>query len=402
MKVAYLASRFPTIAETFILFEILELRRLGLDVSIYPLIHQREEAMHGEVEELRGSIHHIPLFSLRVARAQGYWLARRPLRYLGAWGRAILENFTSPGFLARTFAVIPLAACYARELSAAGVDHVHAHWATHPALAAFVIHRLTGLPYTFTIHAHDLYVDRHMLETKIREARSVVTISEYNRTFIEELYGRNAAAKTSVVRCGIDTEHFAPGSRPKPGGPFRILCIATLKDYKGHRYLIEACGILAGKGLDFRCTLVGEGPLRAEIEALIRAKGLEGNVVLAGFQPRQAVREMLQESGLMVLPSVVTETGKMEGIPVSLMEAMAMEVPVVATRISGISELVEDGVNGLLVRPGDSRELAAAALLIIETPPRAREMGRAGRETVLREYDLKKNAVSLLGIITGR
>lgn len=401
MKVAYVVSRFPTIAETFILHEILELRRLGVGVDVYPLIHQREEVVHSEVEELKGRVHHISLISLKVAWSQVYWLARKPLRYLGVWGRAIRENLASPKFLARAFVAVPLAACYAREMSASGVNHVHAHWATHPALAAFVIHRLTDLPYTFTIHAHDLYVERHMLETKIREARGVVTISEYNRKLIEELYGPHAAVKTNVVRCGIDTEYFTPGSGRRPGSPFRILCIATLKDYKGHRHLVEACAILTEKGLDFRCTLVGGGPLRVDIESQVKAKGLEGKIVLAGFQPRHTVLEMLRESDVMVLPSVVTETGKMEGIPVALMEAMAAEVPVVATRISGIGELVEDRVNGLLVESADSGALAAAMRLIIENPLRAREMGRAGRETVLRDYDLRKNAASLFRIITG-
>ena len=401
MTVAYLMSRFPTVSETFILYEMIELERAGLRVEVFPLIRERVDVVHPGAESLIRRAQHTRLLSRATMGAQLHWLRRRPRAYLDGWRRALLGNARSPRFLARALVVVPLAARFAQRMDELGVDRVHAHWATHPTLAAYIVQRLTGRPYSFTGHAHDIYVDRAMLEEKIRRARFVVTISEFNRGLLTRLYGPEAGEKTVVVRCGVDPTAFPAGtpSTRESGDPVTILCVASLKDYKGHRYLLDACRILRDKEAPFRCLLVGEGEDRPQIEKRIAHLGLGAEVEMLGQLPRDRVAALMREADLMVLPSVTTPSGKMEGIPVSLMEALAVGLPAVATSLSGVSELIEDGRTGLLVPEGDAEQLADAIERLIHDPELAARLASAGREKVMAEFDLRRNAAVLRELI---
>ncbi len=392
-------SRFPTINETFILYEILELERLGLQVEIFPLIRQQEQVVHPEVEALVERTHYSRVLSSQVLAAQLYWLRKRPRAYFNAWYQSLRGNIRSLGFLARALFVVPQAALFARQIEALEVEHVHAHWATHPTLAAYVVHRLTGTPYSITAHAHDIYENRTMLDEKIRQASFVVTISQYNLQLLSELYGSTATNKTVVIHCGIDPYVFQPRSDMSRSTPFTIVCVASLRDYKGHPYLIEACAELAAQGLSFQCLLIGEGEDRPKIEAQIAQLGLNSYVSLLGHQPRNRVSELVAEADVVVLPSVTTNSGKKEGIPVALMEALASEKPVVATEISGIPELIEDGHSGILVPERNAQLLAEALFKLYNDPELGRRLGVAGRNKVLNEFDLRQNTARLSSLL---
>jgi glycosyltransferase involved in cell wall biosynthesis len=389
-------SWYPTVTETFILHEMLELQRLGVDLEIYPLLGAATDIRHPGSEELAGRVQHHRALSAEFVLAQLQWLLCRPGRYLRAWTRALLGNASSAGFLARALVIVPRAAVVARRMELHGIWHVHAHWATHPTLASFVVRELTGIGYSFTIHAHDLFVDRAMLRQKIEAARFVVTISRFNRALVGRLFGAAAFAKTVVIPCGIDPRLFPPRSPRPPGGSLRIVCIAALRDYKGHRWLVDACAILRARGIPFRCVLVGDGPERPAIEAQVAASGLGERVVLLGDQPQDRIRALIEASDVMALPSVVTASGMMDGVPVALMEAMAAGLPVISTPISGIPELVQDGRTGLLVPQEDARALAGALEEIWQNPVLARHLALGGREHVLRQYNLLRNARRLL------
>lgn len=396
-RVAYIVSRFPAITETFILYEIIELQRRGLSVEVFSLLRQRESVMHREAERLVERTHYGRLFSLALIRANLFWLLRRPRTYLRAWRHALRGNRKSPLGLAQTSYVVAQSALFARWMIGQNIDHVHAHWATHPTLAAYLIRQLTGIRYSFTAHAHDIYIERPMLEEKIGDASFVVTISDYNRQFLGQLYGKIASEKTVTIRCGVDPEVFFPRSRPPRAKdqPLTIVCVASLRDYKGHPYLIEACARLRREGIKFECLLIGEGEDRPAIESLIAQARLADSVKLLGQQSRDRVSQILSVADVMVLPSIVTNYGKKEGIPVALMEALAAELPVIATSISGIPELLEDGRTGLLVPERDSAAIAAALLRIYENPSFGRRLAKAGREKVLREFNLERNVAAL-------
>jgi colanic acid/amylovoran biosynthesis glycosyltransferase len=403
LRLAYLMSRFPKATETFILYEILELERLGHHVEIFPLVLERESVVQPGAAALVDRAHDLRPWSRPVLAAQLHWLRRRPAVYLGSWLGAIRGTIRSPRFLLRALVAVPIGAAIARRVVDLDLDHIHAHWATHPTLAAWVAARLSGRPYSFTAHAHDIQVERAMLDEKIRSARFVVTISEANRRLLAGWYGATAETKTIVIHCGADPAVFAPppdqdgGSSATPSSmrPASLVCVASLQPQKGQRFLVEACGLLRDRGRVVRCSLVGEGEERPALEAQIGSLGLEDVVGLLGAQPRDRVVATVEAADVVVQPSIVLPSGKTEGIPVALMEALASERAVVASEVSGIPELVVDGVTGLLVAPGDAAALADAIERLLDDPGLRARLGTAGRSKVLEEFDLHRNTALL-------
>lgn len=385
-------SRFPKITETFILFEILALRDDGHDVEVYPLLRERQSVMHAEAVRLVEEAHYLPMLSLAILRSQLHHLVHRPRSYLGTIGAIVRGTWGSPNFLLGGLGIFPKVAHMARLMKADGIGHVHCHFANHPALAGFIIHRLSGIPYSFTAHGSDLHVDRHMLSMKVAESSFVVPISRYNRDLIVDECGPESASKLTVIHTGVDTAHFRPTDRPPTDRPFTIVCVGTLHEVKGQAHLVRACARLATSGIGFVCHLVGEGPDRPMLEREIAAAGLQGRVVLDGMMDRDALALLLADADVLVTPSVPTAEGKREGIPVVLMEAMSTGLPVVASRLSGIPELVEDGVSGLLVAPGDDAALADALARLERDPSLRRELAARGRQTVVAEFDIRRNA----------
>jgi colanic acid/amylovoran biosynthesis glycosyltransferase len=399
-KVAYIMSRFPKLSETFVLYEMLALEQHGVDVEVFPLINERAKVMHDEARPFVARARYQPALSMPILKAQWRFLRTQPRAYLELWRDVLRGTWGSANYLVGGLGILPMAVRFAEEMRALGVTHIHAHFANHPTVAALAAHRLSGIPFSFTAHAHDLYVDQHMLERKVRAAAFVVAISEYNKELIVKRCGEDMRDKIKVIHCGVDTSLFRPRQKV-PGGPFTIVCVGALEEKKGQTYLVEACRLLKQRDLDFVCHLIGEGPNRTALEQQIQRAGLAGRVRLEGGRPRAEVLRMLDQADVVALPSIRTKSGRMEGIPVALMEPMACEVPVVSTSISGIPELVEDGVTGLLVPPRDPVALAAALERLERDPELGRRMGQAGRATVLREFDLAETTKQLASMIVG-
>lgn len=400
LKVAYIMSRFPKLTETFVLYEMLALQQQGVGVEIFPLINERAKVMHEEAKPFAARARYQPILSWPIVKAQWHFLRTQPRAYLGLWWEVLHGAWGSANYVIGGLGILPKAARFAEEMHALGVTHIHAHFANHPTVAALAAHRLTGIPFSFTAHAHDLYVDRHMLRQKVRAAAFVVAISEYNKALIIQHCGEDVRDKIVVIHCGVDTSLFRPRQKV-PGGPFTIVCVGALEEKKGQTYLIEACRLLKQRNIDFICHLIGEGQNRADLEQQIQQAGLTGVVRLEGGKPRAEVVRMLEQADVVALPSIQTKSGKMEGIPVALMEPLACEVPVVSTRISGIPELVEDGVTGLLVPPADAAALADALERLAHDPELGVRLGRAGRAKVLREFDLADNTTQLAHTMVG-
>jgi glycosyltransferase involved in cell wall biosynthesis len=396
-----LLSRFPLITETFILREVIEMERQGQPVRLVPILRERPRVVHREALSWLDRTLYAPLLSAGVLAANLRALRRRPGRVLGLLGRLVGANLASPNFLLRSLALFPKSVWVAERLAAEGVGHLHAHFATHPATLAWIVSSLTGIPWSLTVHAHDIFVRRTMLREKLASARFIRTISRFNREFLEERYPGEIAGRSRVVHVGIDPEAYRRLPPPSDGaaGPPRILCVAALKPYKGLPVLLDACRLLADRGVAFRCDVVGDGPLRSELERRIAELGLAGTVTLLGAQPQHEVTRRFGESSIFVLPSIVAPDGQMEGIPVALMEAMAAGRPVVASALSGIPELVEDGVNGLLVAPGDAAAVASALGSLLADPALGRRLGERGREKVEREFRLGASVTDLLGLL---
>jgi glycosyltransferase involved in cell wall biosynthesis len=284
--------------------------------------------------------------------------------------------------------VFAKAVAVARVAARERIDHLHAHFASHPATAAWVVHRLTGIPFSFTAHANDLFVAPVLLDRKLADARFAIAISEYNRRVLLE---RRPAARVELVHCGVDVERCAwhgLGER----APDRVVCVASLLEKKGHTDLIDALALLVERRPGVMLELVGDGPERDRIVRRARERGVDRQVSLLGARSSEQVRATLAEARAFALPSVRLPSGRMEGIPVALMEAMAAGVPVVATRLSGIPELVQDAVTGLLVEPHDPEGLAAALERLLADDALAAELALNARRLVERSFSLKVEA----------
>lgn len=393
-------SRFPKLTETFVLYEILAVERAGLDVEILPLQRERTKVMHREAERLVQRARFTPfLLSWSLVLAHVHFLSRRPGLYVSTLWTLLRANWGSRRYLAGAMAFFPKAVLMARVAKQQGLTHIHAHFASHPAAVAWVIHRLTGIPFSFTAHGSDLHRDRHMLREKVAAAKVVVSISAYNRDVILAECGQAYADKVLVVHCGVDTQRFHPRAELTPfereEGPFSIVCTGSLHAVKGQRTLLESCRRLRDLGCHFVCHFAGDGPDRRELEAFSRQALLQDHVQFHGQMKQDELRALLRDADVVAAPSVPTRCGRREGIPVALMEALGSGIPAVASRLSGIPELVRHEETGLLIPPGDHAALAEALLRLSRDADLRRRLAANGLAHVQAEFDLDKNAFTL-------
>jgi colanic acid/amylovoran biosynthesis glycosyltransferase len=394
-RLGYVVSRFPKLSETFILREMDELERLGWSIDVLPFIRVSESVRHPEVERWLARLP-APPARLALLTANLAWLAEAPARLLGLYALVTRRLWSHPGDLARGLFAVARGAFWARQARRTGIAHVHAHFALHPTVAALTISHLADIPFSFTCHAHDVYLRRAMLGEKAHRARFVVAISTLLRDrYLAPCLAPADMSRVHIVRCGVDTKSYARRAEPDPAQPLNILAVARLTPMKGLEHLIDACATLHARKISFQCRIIGEGPLRPALRARIVAAGLEGCVTLLGARSQADVLDALHAATIFAQPSVVTAEGQMEGIPVSVMEAMAVGVPVVATRSGAIDEIIEDGHTGLLVEPGDSGALATAIATLAIDPTLRRRLAGEARRRVERDYDLATNVAML-------
>jgi glycosyltransferase involved in cell wall biosynthesis len=396
MKVAYVMSRFPKLTETFVLEEMLAVRRRDVEVDIWPLLRERGDLVHLEAVSLAKEANYLPFFSLAILRSNVWMLRHRGRAWASALAAVVRGCWGSLNFLVGAIGIFPKVVHAARQMEEAAVTHVHCHFANHPAVAGLVIRRLTGIPFSFVAHGSDLHVDRHMLCAKLAEADFTVAVAEFNRQVMLQECPAADPEKVVVIHCGVDTSMFRPSHRSRSDGTLRIICVGTLHAVKGQAHLIDACAILRSQGHKITCRLVGGGPDHAELSALVQERQLSRVVELVGPRRRDDILRLLGEADVLVAPSVPTSGGKREGIPVVLMEAMSCGLAVVASDLSGIPELVEDGETGLLVPFGDALALSKALARLADEPVLRAKLGEAARLRILDSFDVDANARLLI------
>lgn len=257
---------------------------------------------------------------------------------------------------------------------------------------------LTGISYSFTAHAWDIWKNNEMLPIKIQDAKFIATISNFNKKLLSKDIASQDIDKINIVHCGIDVEKFN-FAEPKPYETMNIISVGRFVEKKGFTYLLDACYQLLEKGIKLNCTFVGNGPLWEEIDERVKALKLENHVQLPGAMPQKKLQEKFRRSDLFVLPAVKASNGDLDGIPVVLMEAMALGIPVISTSVSGIPELINHKESGLLVKEKDVAELAEAIQIFTKFSDTNIQYAKAARQKIEQEFNIKKSASLMAKLI---
>jgi glycosyltransferase involved in cell wall biosynthesis len=395
LRVAYLINQYPRTSHSFIRREIFALEREGIEVLRYslrpldePLPHEldRRELARTRVVLDEGIAGHV----LAVAAVS----LRRPATLARALGAAVRLGWRSDRGLLRHFVYLAEACVLARWLRREGADHLHAHFGTNSATVALLAREIGGPSYSLTVHGPEEF-DRPealRLDEKVRRAAFAVAISSFGRAQLCRWIRVADAPKIHVVHCGVDEDLLEAAPSAIPAAP-RLVCVARLSEQKGHSVLLDAAARLAAEGVAFELMLVGDGPLRGELERRIALDGLGGRVWVTGWLGAPQVRDAILSSRALVLASFA------EGLPIVLMEALALGRPVIATSIAGIPELVQPGINGWLAPAGSADALADAMRLALQaSPAELAQMGHAGAARVARDHDARVAARQLAAL----
>ncbi|MBN2170749.1 MAG: glycosyltransferase [Candidatus Krumholzibacteriota bacterium] len=387
-RLLYVLDRFPSYTLNFIYNEIRVLEEAGFRIALYSLLPATTCPAEAR-DYLARTCNVRPVPWRGFLRAWFHYLRRRPRRLLGMVLRLPLDN-DRPAQALRTLAHLGVAVYFAWLIRDHG-EHLHAHFAHKAALAAHVASRLNGNSYSFTAHgSHTVYrAKRLCLRSKVRHAAFVLAVSEFNRRTLLSLYPDYPPGRVAVSRCGVLLDQYPFTERgPCTPGPSRLVCIASFYPIKNHETLLGAASLLASRGVDFRLDLVGGDAedRRQRLTRLADQLGIGERVRFHGVVDHGEIARYLRAADLAVLASLS------EGIPVSLMEAMALGTPVLGPRVTGLPELVEDGVTGLLADPRRTEEFAARIAEILADTGRAREMARRARRHIEMHYDMTANS----------
>jgi len=394
LKIAYFINQYPKVSHSFIRREILALERQGFEILRIAL-RGWDGALPDEEDQLekrqtryvlQGGLSALLLPILDR-------LLRSPARLLEALRLAIRMSRDSDRPLAYHLVYVAEACRVASWLRDFGAEHVHAHFGTNSAEVAMLARVLGGPPYSFTVHGPDEFIKPMGVEEKIHRAAFVVAISDFGRS---QLYMRSRYAdwsKIRVVHCGVERKFYEGAEVPVPDTP-RLVCVGRLCEAKGQLLLLEAAGRLASRNIPFELVLAGDGPTRSALEGLVRSLGLSRQVRITGWISSEEVRREVLAARALVLPSFA------EGLPVVIMEAMALRRPVLSTYVAGIPELVRPGESGWLFPAGSLDELASAMEDCLSRPAEAlRRMGETAHERVVARHAIETEAAKLSDLI---
>jgi glycosyltransferase involved in cell wall biosynthesis len=405
MRLGYLYSRYPVLSQTFCDAEMLVLERLGLELEIGSVYPPLTSLRHEHIARLRAPIHYAPpqeilKISEKNAKANGNWPRDLVERHERKYGPSVKAEQRARNAL-----------YFADHFKRRGVDHVHVHFANRAAHTAMFLKEISGIPFSVTAHGQDFMKDLgndDLLREICAAAEFVAAETDYSRDLLRQ---RCPDSRIHRVYNGIDLTRFpAPHDETaRPAGPSRtgiapyqvphIISIGRLIAFKGFEYLIDACADLARRGLEFTCEIIGDGPLRGDLEARIRKLNLSDRVHLLGSLSQAGVLEKLRAADIFALASVTDAQGASDVFPTVIIEAMAAARPVVSTRLAGIPESVVDGETGLLVPSEDTMALAEGLSRLIEDPKLRLHYGRAGRARIEQHFRIEHTVGPLIELL---
>lgn len=398
-RVGYVLKRYPRYSETFIVNEVLAHEAAGAELTIFSLYPPSDTHFQDAISRVRAPVTY--LGSVRP-KAADLWAQLLEARAAGLAVNDFLASVQSPRVQAPQEGVPQedaRDALWALELALAvktqGITHLHAHFASGATTVARLAAKLAGVPYSFTAHAKDIFhesVRDDDLRLKLTEAAAVVTVSDFNREYLRGRFG-DAASKVRRIYNGLDLARFAYAS-PEVRPP-EIVAVGRLVEKKGFADLVRACALLRGRGERFCCRIIGTGELEHELRDQIAGLGLEGVVELLGPRPQRELTGYIQNAAAFAAPCVVGTDGNRDGLPTVLLEAMALGTPCVSTDVTGIPEVLRDGVTGLMVAQHDPEALADALSQLLGDGALRVRLAAAARERLERDFDLVKNAALL-------
>jgi glycosyltransferase involved in cell wall biosynthesis len=396
MKIAYLVHYYPKVSHSFVRREITALEEMGINVERFSIRSCASELVDpADILELAKTkiILDTPkvsllLNSLRLALS-------RPFRFLQAFKLTCQIGWGSDRGLLRNLMYLAEACLLVKWFKEREISHLHAHFGINPAAVAMLCRALGGPTYSFTVHGPKEFDSATglALSEKIKGAKFVVVISSFGKSQLYRWCDRAYWSKIHVVHCGLDRMFLNAPYQPIPDRP-QLVCVGRLCEQKGQLLLVEAAGRLAKEGLDFKLVLVGDGPLRSEIEEMIAQLGIEDKIEITGWASNSEVQQHILASRAMVLPSFA------EGLPVVIMEALALGRPVISTYVAGIPELVEPGVCGWLVSAGSVEALTNKMRTALQLPvAELEQMGQVGIQRVAQHHDVKQEALKLATLL---
>ncbi len=387
MRVAYILKRYPRFSETFVVSEILAHEAAGLDVVIYALRAPVDTHFQDMIARVKAPVTYLTAKDLRGSK---FWQMLQE-------AAATLPDFWAklPQAQGEDSQDLQQAIALAMTAQAQGITHFHAHFGTSATSVARLASLFSGIPYTFTAHAKDIYheeVQPEDMARKLADAKGVVTVSDYNLRFLRLQYGPAAAAVQRIYN-GLDLSQFAyqsPQARPA-----NIVAVGRLVEKKGFADLITACGLLAQEQTNFHCKIIGHGELAEALQQQIDAAGLQPWVELAGPRPQAELRAIVQGAAVLAAPCVVGSDGNQDGLPTVLLEAMALGTPCVSTDVTGIPEVLRQGETGLQVPQHNPVTLAAALGQLLQDSALRVSLATAARRLIEADFDIHHNAAQV-------
>ena len=393
--IAFILKGYPRLSETFITNEILMLEELGFRIHIFAMRNPGESKIHDSVFRVKAPVTYIPdHFWRHIVKLLGANLRlffQQPKRFWKPFSYALMRSLRqrSSSTLKR---FVQAAYFVQKHLPETAIVHLHAHFSHGPTTVAYFASWLTGLRYSFSAHAKDIYVQEpEFFRRKLERAAFVVTCTGYNARHMRQI-----APKQKEIHCiyhGVDTHRFRPGEATDAlsAAPVNILSVGRFVPKKGFPTLIRALARVNEKGYAFHCDIIGGGPLADELKTLVRELELHEKIRIHSKKSQEELLPYYQSASLFALACEVQSDGDRDGIPNVLVEAMAMGIPCVSTSISGIPELIDHGVNGLLVPEKDIDALAEALIYLLDHPDKARELSKAARRKVEQEFCARSN-----------
>jgi glycosyltransferase involved in cell wall biosynthesis len=390
LKVLYISTNFTALSHTFITREINGLRDIGVDVKLLSVRNPDTSAATKPECDLSGCKFVYPASFFPVLGGVISTFFRSPSRFITAAKTAFVNNEDSFKQKLKLFYQMLIACRFAGWIINEDVQHIHSHFAGSPTSFSMFLSALTGCPFTFTDHGAGVFHDRIGLKTKFRRASGVSSISEFNTQFYPQV--ADTVPTTKIVRCGLRMSDFTFNHRQKCNTPLHILAVSRIVPKKGFTYLFDGLAYLDEEGIDWNCTMVGEGPLIPELQEKAKSLGFADKVTFTGPLQQGEIRKLMLVSDMFVLPCVLAPDGDMDGIPVTLMEAMACGCPVISTELSGVPELVINDKTGLLLKPEDGLAVGKAMAQLAVDSELTAKISKGGYDWVNDEFNIKKSA----------